>query len=83
LIIINPPYGERLKERDLTELYAMMGERLKHQYAGSTSWILSSSIESFKHVGLKPEKRLDLFNGALKCKFNKYKMFAGKRNERT
>jgi putative N6-adenine-specific DNA methylase len=83
LIIINPPYGERLKERDLTELYAMMGERLKHQYAGSTAWILSSSVESFKHVGLKPEKRLDLYNGALKCKFNKYKMFAGKRNERT
>ncbi len=83
LIIINPPYGERLQEKGLNELYAMMGERLKHQYAGSTAWILSSSIESFKHVGLKPEKRLDLYNGALKCKFNKYKMFVGKRNERT
>jgi putative N6-adenine-specific DNA methylase len=82
LIFINPPYGERLKERYLDELYAMIGERLKHQYAGSTAWILSSSIESFKHVGLKPEKRLELYNGALKCKFNKYKMFSGKRNER-
>jgi putative N6-adenine-specific DNA methylase len=83
MIIINPPYGERLKESDLTELYAMMGERLKHQYAGSTAWILSSSVESFKNVGLKPEIRLDLYNGALKCKFNKYKMFIGKRNERS
>lgn len=83
MIIINPPYGERLKDSDLTDLYAMMGERLKHQYAGSTAWILSSSVESFKHVGLKPEIRVDLYNGALKCKFNKYKMFTGKRNERT
>ncbi|MBK6282910.1 MAG: class I SAM-dependent RNA methyltransferase [Draconibacterium sp.] len=83
MIIINPPYGERLKESDLTDLYAMMGERLKHQYAGSTAWILSSSVESFKNVGLKPEIRLDLYNGALKCKFNKYKMFIGKRNERS
>lgn len=82
MIIINPPYGERLKEKGLNELYAMIGERLKHQYAGSTAWILSSSIESFKYVGLKPEIRLDLYNGALKCKFNKYKMFTGKRNER-
>jgi putative N6-adenine-specific DNA methylase len=83
LIIINPPYGERLQDKDLNELYAMIGERLKHQYAGNTAWILSSSIESFKYVGLKPEVRLDLFNGALKCKFNNYKLFSGKRNDRT
>ena len=82
-ILINPPYGERLKEKGLNELYAMIGERLKHQYTGSTAWILSSSIESFKHVGLKPEKKLDLFNGSLKCKYNNYKLFTGKRNERT
>jgi len=81
MIIINPPYGERLKERDLNELYAMMGERLKHQFAGNNAWILSSSVESFKFVGLKTEVRLDLFNGSLKCKFNNYKLFSGKRNE--
>jgi len=83
VIIINPPYGERLKERDLNELYAMIGERLKHQFAGNAAWILSSSIESFKHVGLKPEVRFDLFNGSLKCKYNNYKLFSGKRNDRT
>jgi putative N6-adenine-specific DNA methylase len=81
LIIINPPYGERLKERDLDELYAMIGERLKHQFAGNNAWILSSSMESFKFIGLKPEVRIDLFNGSLKCKYNNYKLFSGKRNE--
>lgn len=81
MIIINPPYGERLKERGLNELYAMIGERLKHQFAGNNAWILSSSMESFKFVGLKPEIRLDLFNGSLKCKFNNYKLFSGKRNQ--
>lgn len=83
MIIINPPYGERLKERDLNELYGMIGERLKHQFAGNEAWILSSSVESFKFIGLKPEVKLDLYNGSLKCKFNNYKLFAGKRNERT
>ena len=83
LIIINPPYGERLKERDLNELYAMMGERLKHQFAGNNALILSSSLESLKFVGLKPEVKIDLFNGSLKCKYNNYKLFTGKRNERT
>ena len=82
IIIINPPYGERLKEKDINDLYAMMGERLKHQFAGNSAWILSSSMESFKYVGLKPDVRLDLFNGSLKCKFNNYKLFSGKRNDR-
>jgi putative N6-adenine-specific DNA methylase len=81
LIIINPPYGERLKERDLDELYGMIGERLKHQFAGNIAWILSSSMESLKFIGLKPEVRIDLFNGSLKCKYNNYKLFSGKRNE--
>lgn len=83
VIIINPPYGERLKERDTNELYAMIGERLKHQFAGNSAWILSSSMESFKYIGLKPDVRFDLFNGSLKCKYNNYKLFSGKRNERT
>ena len=83
LIIINPPYGERLKERDLDELYGMIGERLKHQFAGNNAWILSSSMESLKFIGLKPEVRMDLFNGSLKCKYNNYKLFSGKRNELT
>lgn len=77
-ILTNPPYGERLKENDLDGLYSMIGERLKHQYAGNSAWILSSSMESLKFIGLKPAQKIDLFNGALKCKFNNYKLFEGK-----
>jgi len=77
-IVTNPPYGERLKENDLDGLYSMIGERLKHQYAGNSAWILSSSIDSLKFVGLKPSQRIDLFNGALKCKYNNYRLFEGK-----
>ena len=80
-IIMNPPYGERLKEKNLEVLYAMMGERLKHQYAGNRAWILSSSIENLKVIGLRPNRKLELFNGSLKCKFNEYQLFAGKRKE--
>ncbi|KAF0236091.1 MAG: putative N6-adenine-specific DNA [Prolixibacteraceae bacterium] len=81
MIIINPPYGERLKEGDLDELYGMIGERLKHQFTGNNAWILSSSMESLKFIGLKPEVRIDLFNGPLKCKYNNYRLFDGKRKE--
>nr|WP_319570679.1 class I SAM-dependent RNA methyltransferase [uncultured Draconibacterium sp.] len=77
-ILTNPPYGERLRENDLDGLYSMIGERLKHQYAGNSAWILSSAFESLKFVGLKPSERIDLFNGSLKCKYNNYRLFEGK-----
>ncbi len=77
-ILTNPPYGERLRENDLDGLYSMIGERLKHQYAGNSAWILSSAFESLKFVGLKPSERIDLFNGPLKCKYNNYRLFEGK-----
>lgn len=77
-IVTNPPYGERLIEENLNGLYNMIGERLKHQYAGNSAWILSSALESLKYVGLKTSAKLDLFNGSLKCKFNNYRLFKGK-----
>jgi len=79
-IVINPPYGERLKESDINQLYAMIGERLKHQFAGNSAWIISSSFEGLKYIGLKPASKHDLFNGALPCKFNNYNLFSGKRD---
>jgi putative N6-adenine-specific DNA methylase len=80
-IITNPPYGERLREENLNGLYEMIGERFKHQYPGNSAWILSSATESLKYVGLKPELKIDLFNGPLKCKYNNYQLFKGKNIE--
>lgn len=77
-ILTNPPYGERLREENLNGLYEMIGERLKHHYAGNSAWILSSALDSLKYIGLKTSAKLDLFNGPLKCKFNNYRLFAGK-----
>lgn len=78
-IIINPPYGERLTDGNINELYAMIGERLKHQFAGNTAWILTSSKEYLKNVGLKPTQKLTLFNGPLECTFTSYLLFIGRR----
>ncbi len=81
-ILINPPYGERLKEEHLDELYAMIGEHLKHHFEGCSAWIISSALESMKHIGLKTSVKKELFNGSLRCRFNNYKLFSGKlRNE--
>lgn len=82
LVMMNPPYGERLaSNRDMERLYAAIGTALKHRFAGATAWIISSNNEAMKCIGLKPAKRMHLLNGELDCQFNRYDLFAGKRKE--
>ena len=81
IIVTNPPYGERISANDLLGLYAMIGERLKHEFTGNTAWILSYREECFEQIGLKPSTRIPLYNGALECEFRKYEIFEGRYRE--
>ena len=81
IIVTNPPYGERISTPDLLGTYKMIGERLKHQFAGNEAWILSYREECFAQIGLKPSIKIPLFNGSLECEFRKYQMFDGKMRE--
>ena len=80
MVITNPPYGERLaQDKDVLRLYGDMGTAFKHQFAGSTAWVISSNEEALKCIGLKPSQRIKVLNGELECLFNKYELFAGDR----
>ena len=77
-IIINPPYGERLKEKDeIIPFYQDIGTHLKHAYEGSDAWIISSNMRALKFVGLRPSQRNPIFNGPLECRYNKYELYRG------
>lgn len=77
LIIMNPPYGERLDEDNTDELYKAIGDTFKQNFAGFTAWILSSNRESLKKIGLKTDRKLVLYNGSLECRFQKYTLYKG------
>lgn len=82
LVMINPPYGERLAtNKDMEVLYSAMGTTLKHRFTGATAWIISSNEEAMKCIGLKPSKKIRLLNGDLDCQFNRYDLFAGQRKK--
>jgi putative N6-adenine-specific DNA methylase len=84
VVIINPPYGERLTARgatDLMQLYAIIGERLKHVFIGYDAWVISSNEEALDNIGLRPDEHYKLFNGALECDYRKYVLFEGKQKE--
>ena len=78
LMVVNPPYGERLVLENLLNVYKELGSRLKHAFQGNEAWIISSSYDCFDQVGLKASARIPLFNGDLDCEFRKYELFQGK-----
>ncbi|MEA3445912.1 MAG: THUMP domain-containing protein, partial [Bacteroidota bacterium] len=42
MIMMNPPYGERIEIEDIMDLYSMIGSRLKHEWPGYNSWVLTN-----------------------------------------
>ena len=82
LVMLNPPYGERLRSnKEMEDLYSAIGSTLKHQFAGATAWIISSNDAAMKCIGLKPSRKVRLLNGELDCQFNRYDLFQGKRKD--
>ena len=78
LVMMNPPYGERLaQDKNVLQLYQAIGTTLKHQFTGATAWIISSNEDALKCIGLKPSRKVHLLNGELDCLFCRYDLFSG------
>lgn len=82
LVVTNPPYGERLKLDQIELFYKQLGDCFKQRYAGYNVWIITSNFEAMKSFGLRPSRRIPLFNGELECSFQKFEMFSGSARDR-
>lgn len=78
-LITNPPYDERLKMEDSIAFYKSIGDRFKKYWSGWNAWVISSNRDALKHLGLRPSRKITLFNGALECSFQKFEMYEGKK----
>jgi putative N6-adenine-specific DNA methylase len=78
IIVMNPPYGERLAGREeLAAFYPRLGDTLKKRYAGWTAYILSADMQLPRLIGLAASRRTPLYNGALECRLFEYKLVTG------
>ncbi|MGY8988848.1 MAG: THUMP domain-containing class I SAM-dependent RNA methyltransferase [Flavobacteriales bacterium] len=75
-VVFNPPYGERLSI-GINEFYQKIGDTLKHNYKGCSVWLISSDIENLKMIGLKPSKKIKVYNGKLECRFLRFDIYEG------
>lgn len=49
LVVMNPPYGERLEVDDIIALYERIGDTFKQYYTDCTAFVLSSDIFALKN----------------------------------
>lgn len=77
-IVTNPPYGERLRPEDLSQIYRTLGMKLKKECQGCTTWVISSKEELFDDMRLRASFRVPLNNGSLDCELRKFITFDGK-----
>lgn len=75
-IVFNPPYGERL-EIDMERFYTEIGDTFKQNYPNTNAWFITANLEALKFVGLKPSRKIKLFNGKLEARLVKYQIYEG------
>ncbi|MDW4310955.1 class I SAM-dependent RNA methyltransferase [Staphylococcus saprophyticus] len=71
-LIGNPPYGERIGDRDKVEEMYRYIEELMQQHSQLSTYILTSSTEFEFLVNKKATKRRKLFNGYIECTYYQY-----------
>ncbi len=81
LMVTNPPYGERLKPDAIFSVYENLGRKLKFNFTGNNAWVISSDEKFLSKIGMKPSKKINLFNGDIDCLLCKYEIFEGKRKD--
>lgn len=81
LLVTNPPYGRRIGDENIRELYHTLGTKLKRVFTGYTAWIIGFDEEHFRQIGLAPSQKLAVNNGGLDCQLREYVIFDGKKND--
>ncbi len=68
-IITNPPYGERLEEKEaLPELYKTLGEVYRNLDKWSM-YVITSYEDTEKDIGRKADKNRKIYNGMIQARF--------------
>ena len=69
LLVTNPPYGVRLgDEAQVEAMWRQLGDVLRQRFLGWEAWILAGDPELGKRLGLRPRRRIVVFNGPIEAR---------------
>jgi len=79
VLIINPPYGERMEVGDIASFYHQIGDAFKNNFSGYDAFIFTGNLEAAKSIGLRTSKKIPMYNGPIECRLLKFEMYKGTR----
>ncbi|MGN6248484.1 MAG: THUMP domain-containing class I SAM-dependent RNA methyltransferase, partial [Ginsengibacter sp.] len=82
VVFFNPEYGERLgDEVELQNVYAEIGNFLKQNCKGYTGYVFTGNFNLAKKIGLKPQRKIEFYNGKIDCRLLEYELYEGSRRK--
>lgn len=79
-VILNPPYGERLRDPSRLEpLYGQIGDFLKQRCEGKTGYVFTGNFDLARKIGLRTSRRVVLFNSTIECRLLEFELYRGSR----
>lgn len=80
VVIMNPPYGERMGElAKLEDTYKGVGDFFKQKCRGYTGYVFTGNAGLAKKVSLKPKRSIPFFNSGIECRLLEYELYEGTR----
>lgn len=84
VVILNPEYGERMgKLEELESVYKGIGDYFKQKCRGYSGYLFTGNPDLAKKVGLRAQRRIPFFNGAIECRLLEYELYEGSRKDKT
>jgi putative N6-adenine-specific DNA methylase len=81
MIVFNPPYNKRIKLEDSKQYYQLLGRHLKFKFQGNAVCIFAAKDSGVKFLGLKPDKKIPLFNDNMDGQVLYFNIYKGRRDE--
>lgn len=78
IIVLNPPYGERMGEIEKLEgIYRAIGDFFKKNCQGYTGYVFTGNPGLGKKIGLRTSRKIPMMNGNIECRLLEYPLYAG------
>ena len=75
LVVINPPYGERIgAESGLPALYSELGSLLRDRFQGWQAAILTGNPPLARNLGIYAKRTHRFFNGTIECRLLRFEL---------
>ncbi len=82
VLIINPPYGERMAVEEINDFYHAIGDAFKNSFTDYDAFVFTGNLAAAKRIGLRTSRRIEMYNGPIECRLLKYEMYRGTRKVR-